>query len=326
MFKSYKLYFAILAILFLTILLTFSTNNKNNDLPLIAIANYGPHSSLQETIDGLKSELNRLGYVENKSIRYEIADVNFETSLIIQMLNKLKSNRPDVFVTLSTPVTQSAKHIIKNIPIIFADVTDPKEAGLVSDNLNNNITGASDKQNLTLMLEFAKKLLPRAQTVGVLYSTGESNDLAMVNMLKKAASTIEMEVLAIPIEHTRDVVTRMRLFKNKVDFIYTGSSGAIQASLPAIVSLAESMKLPLFNFNAEEVILHNALASFGVSHRQVGTNAASIIDRIFHGEKASAIEIIHPKKDDHKGFISKKRASRIGLTIPDDLLEVTIVE
>ncbi|MDP4832472.1 MAG: ABC transporter substrate-binding protein [Rickettsiaceae bacterium] len=326
MFKSYKTYAALAAILFLALFTTSQTDHKQASLPLIAIANYGPHSSLQETIDGMKAELTKLGYIENTNIRYEIADVNFETSLIIQMLNKLKSSKPDILVTLSTPIAQSAKNMIKDIPVIFTDVTDPDEAGLITNDPNSNITGASDKQDLTPMLQFAKQLLPKARTVGVLYSTGEANDISMLNMLKKSASSLEIDVIAIPIEHTRDVITRMKLFKNKVDFIYTGSSGAIQAALPAIVSIAESMKLPLFNFNSEEVIEHNALASFGVSHKQVGANAAHIIHRIFQGEKPGNIAIIHPSNADHAGFISSKRAKRIGIDIPKGLAGITIID
>ena len=197
---------------------------------------------------------------------------------------------------------------------------------MISNDPNSNITGASDKQDLLLMLKFAKQLLPMAKTVGVLYSTGEANDISMVNMLNKAAALTGIKVMAVPMEHTRDIVVRMKLFKDRVDFIYTGSSGAIQASLPAIVSIAESMNLPLFNFNSEEVIMHNALASYGVSHKQVGANAAKIIHRVLHGEKPGTIPVIYPERADHAGFISKKRASRIGLDIPKGIAGVTIVE
>ena len=324
MFKLYKTYAAIAAIFLLTFFITFQTDNKQNTLPLIAIANYGPHSSLQETIDGIKEELTNLGYIENQNIRYELADVNFETSLIIQMLNKLKSSKPNILVTLSTPIAQSAKNMIKDIPVIFTDVTDPESAGLISSDPNSNITGASDRQDLKPMLQFAQQLLPTAKTVGVLYSTGEANDISMVEMLKESAKLLGIEILAIPVEHTCDVVSRMKLFKHKADFIYTGSSGAIQASLPAIVSVAESMKLPLFKFNGEEVLEHKAIASFGVSHKQVGANAAQIIHRIFKREKPGNIEVIHPTDADHAGFISKKRAERIGLKIPDNLTQITI--
>ncbi len=316
----------LVALSLLGIFSTFTNNQKDSTLPLIAIANYGPHSSLQETIDGLKAKLAQLGYIEDKTIRYEIADVNFETSLIIQMLNKLKSSKPRIIVAISTPIAQAVKNIIKDIPVVYADVTDPVEAGLVSDDPNSNITGASDKQDLSLMLKLAKQLLPSAKKVGILYSTGEANDLSLVNMLIATGKELGLEVVSVPVEHTRDVVTRMKLFKDNVDFIYTGSSGAIQASLPAIASAAYSMQLPLFNFNGEEVISHTALASYGVSHKQVGANAAIIIDKLLNGEKTSNIKPIYPKEVDHKAFISRKRADKIGLKIPATLPNVTIVD
>lgn len=324
--KTLRIFAAIAAISLIILAANFNSTNTNKNIPLIAIANYGPHSSLQETIDGIKSELSRLGYIENENIRYEISDVNFETSLIIQMLSKLTASKPKLVVAISTPIAQAAKNMIKDIPVVYADVTDPIEAGLYNPDENTNITGASDKQDLKLMLKFAKELLPEAKKVGILYSTGEANDLSLLNMLREDAKKFNIEVIAVPIEHTRDVISRMRAFKNNVDFIYTGSSGGIQASLPAIVNTAEAMKLPLFNFNDKEVISHNALASFGVTHTQVGTNTARIIHKIFNGEKPSEIEPVYPNIDDHSGFISAIRAKKIGLSIPKSLTNITIVE
>ena len=326
MSKPHKILATILVALSLILLSTFTNTQKDPSIPLLAIANYGPHSSLQETIDGLKAKLTQLGYVEDKTIRYEITDVNFETSLVIQMLNKLKSNKPHIIVAISTPVAQAAKNTITDIPVVYADVTDPVEAGLVSNDPNSNITGTSDKQDLSLMFKLAKQLLPSAKKVGVLYSTGEANDLSLVNMLVTTSKELGLEVVAIPVEHTRDVVTRMKLFKDKVDFIYTGSSGAIQASLPAISSAAQAMQLPLFNFNGEEVISHIALASYGVSHKQVGANAAIIIDKLLKGEKIGNIKPVYPTEEDHKAFISRKKADQLGLKIPTDLTNVIIVD
>lgn len=309
------------------IIISLFSGPRTKNIPLVAIANYGPHASLEETINGIKHKLMELGYEENTNIRFEVSNVNFDTSLIMQMLSKLQASNPDLIVTLSTPVAQSAKNIIKDIPIVFTDVTDPKEAGLIVENdTETNITGASDKQDVSLVLDFAKALLPNATRLGVLYSTGEANDLAMVKMLQLAASSRGIFVLAVPLEHTRDAVSRMQLFKNNVDFIYTGSSGAIQAALPAIVTTAEEMTLPVINFDSSDVKNHAVLASFGISHAQVGANAAIIIDKILKGEKPANIPVIFPEATDHLAYISKKRAEKIGFQIPDNLPDVKIVE
>ena len=76
------------------------------------------------------------------------------------MLRKLKASNPKLLVAISTPIAQATKNMIKDIPIVYADVTDPVEAGLYNPNESTNITGASDKQDLKLMLKFATELLP----------------------------------------------------------------------------------------------------------------------------------------------------------------------
>lgn len=225
-----------------------------NKLPLIAIANYGSHSSLQATIEGIKNELERQGYHENQQVNFKILDVNFDITLIPQMLEVLKVKNPNVMVAMTTPVAQSAKRTVKNTPLIFSVITDPVEAGLLKTMYEpeKNITGASDRQNLDLLLLFAKQLIPQAKTVGILYATYEPNDAALVKMIKEATHKQGLNVVAIPIDQSREIPFKMQLFKNKVDFIYVGASGPIQPALPAIAAVADQLSIPVFNVNYEE--------------------------------------------------------------------------
>jgi putative ABC transport system substrate-binding protein len=325
-FKTISIIFAILAMFVMSVLIS----SKSQDLDLVAIANYGPHSSLEESIKGLKEGLEAKGYIEGKNIRYEILDVNFDTSLIYQMVSKLKASKPKVLVTLSTPVTQSAKQMIKDVPIIFMDITDPVEAGILKeyDKPNGNVTGSSDLQDFDAIMKFAKSILAdsdRIKRIGVLYSTGEANDYALVKFMQKAAHDNNMELYAVPVESARDVQIRMHQFKNKVDIIYVGSSGAVQPSLPAIVSLAEKMNIPVLNMNSKEVKDNNVLLSFGVSFYKVGINASEQVVKILRGVSIRGIEPIYPKKEDHEAYLNLKRLKKIDLKIKDSLLKYVYI-
>ncbi|KAF8818213.1 ABC transporter substrate-binding protein [Rickettsia endosymbiont of Cardiosporidium cionae] len=320
----YCLALVVLLVIFIPYII--STENRVNT-PLIAIANYGPHSSLIDTISGIKSNLEKLGYKENQNIRYEITDVNYDISSITQMITKLISSRPDVLIAISTPVAQAAKNLVKDIPIVFANVTDPDTAGLTFDgSSNNNITGASDKNDLFIVLEYILKLIPKAKNIGVLYSTAEANDFAMLEMLESATQKLGLKLLAVSLDHTRDAFSRMIMFRDKVDCLYTGSSGVVQSALVAIASSADLMKIPHFNFNGEDVKLHNAFASYGVDYLHIGFNVAKIVNRILIGESVSTIPIIYPEKSDYTAFISKQKAIEIGFNIPNNLDNIFIVD
>ncbi len=250
-------------------------------------------------------------------------DVGFDSSLIPQMIIKLKSQKPIVMVAITTPVAQFAKSAVKDIPLVFADITDPVAAGLlkIKNQVDGNITGAAECQNLELLLAFAKEILPNATRVGVLYSTAEINDIALVQMLEKAGLSYNMKILAIPIDQPRDVDMRMQNFNNKVDFIYVGTSGPIQPTLPVIVARADAMNIPVLNADSDAVSQHQVLASFGVDYEQIGVNAGKIIANILKDGKISPP--IYPHLEDHHAFVSRVRAKRYKVNIPAN---VTIFE
>lgn len=307
---------------------SFQFSRKKAHQNLVAIANYGPHASLDETIRGLKEGLEQLGYKENEQVHFEIAHVNFDTSLVGQMIARLKADRPSVFVALSTPVAQRAKAEIKDLPVVFSAVTDPVGAGLIDNDFkaSGNITGASERQDLGAFLDFVKKVLPHAQQIGMLFATAEANDRALVKMMEAAASQHSMQVLAIPIDEPRDIPVRMQKFRKSVDFIYVGTSGPIQPSLPVIVREADAMKLPVFNADADQVKNNQAFGAFAVSYYQVGINTAKIVAKILSGTPVEQVSPVFPTLEDHKGFISKKKATQLGLQLASQLDQVTIIE
>ena len=291
---------------------------ESKHLPIIAIANYGPHSSLNDTIRGIKQELAAQGYREDQNIKYEILDVNFDTSLIPQMISTLKSKKPKVMVVMTTPVAQFAKNAVKDIPLVFADITDPVSAGLLVEEkeIDKNMTGASERQDLLLLLEFAKQVLPSATRIGLLYSTAEANDQALLKMMDVAALDKNMQVVPVAIDQPRDIQMRMQSFKNKVDFIYVGTSGPIQPTLPVIIAEADKMGIPIFNADSQAVKKNQVLASFGVNYEQIGVNAGKLVVQIL--DDGTISPPIYPSADDHIAFISKIRAVQSDATIPNN--------
>ena len=323
-------YYNLLIIALVGLFFFFITNKyqTNKSLPLVQIAYLGPHATLEDTIKGIKISLNQNGFVENENIVINTANVNFDSALIPQMISKAISSDPKVLVALTTPVAQYAKSKSKNIPIIFSDITDPIEAGLLKDPTKayENITGMSDQQNFDLILSFANKIIPNLKSVGVLYSTSEANDLALIKMLKEATAKQQIELVSIPIDQQRDIPQRMQLFKNKVDFIYVGSSGPITPALPIISVEATKMDIPIISFSQEAVIEGMALASFGVDYIKVGVATGNMVAKVLRGEKLINIAPQYPSPKESIGFISKKQAKRFSITIPSNLVNIQVVE
>lgn len=320
----------ILFLLFLlgVTLLSFFKLSNEESLPLVAIANYGPHASLDEAIQGIKDSLAKKGFIEHKTVNYVMADVGFDASLIPQMIATLKNKHPEVMVVITTPVAQFAKGAIKDVPLIYAVITDPIEAGLIQDTLHAdlNMTGSSDKQDLNILLQFAKRILPNAQTIGLLYATSEANDRALHHAMQKSAKLAKMKLLALPVSEARDVPLVMQQLKGKVDVLYVGASGPIQPTLPVISAISKQMRIPVLNVDKMAVKEGQVLGNFGVDYYQVGVHAGDMVASVLISPKAALLPPVFPSPEDHRGFINLSVADELGLAIPSGLTQVTLVE
>ena len=318
--KNTLTFISIIVIIMITAIALMPHKNQAN-LPIVAIANYGPHASLNATISGFKAQMQQEGFIENKTVHYENSDVGFDSALIPQMIASLHAKNPELMLVMTTPVAQVAKNKIHHTPLIYTAITDPVEAGLIEEKYQSsgNITGSSEMQDLQAFLQFARSILPHTQTVGLLYATAESNDIALVKMMKKSAEKFGMDVLAIPVEQTRDVPIRMQEFKNKADLIYVGTSGPIQPTLPAIAAEARKMHIPVFNAEKQAVKDGLALASFGVDYHAVGKSAGKLAAAVLRGKHIHELTPTYPTLNDHHGVINRRLAMEFGIQIPEGI-------
>ncbi|MDR1475136.1 MAG: ABC transporter substrate-binding protein [Holosporales bacterium] len=299
-------------------------DSEKQESPLVAIVNYGQIPPLLASIDGIKKELSENGYSEGKNIRYEIVDIAFDHTLIPQAVMNVKNHNPKVIVAISTPIAQFAKGKICDIPLVYSDVTDPVDAKLINAPTKSvdNMTGSSDMQSLKALLTLVRSILPQAKTVGMLYTTFDCNDMALLNMMRHETKAIGMSLVAIPVDQMRDIPIRMQELKGKADVIYVGASG-LQSALAVISGEAAKMNIPVINIEEQSVRDGLALASFGVNYESVGRNAGKLVAKLLKGSQVKDLTPLFPKIEDHKCFINRKLAQKYKINIPEN---ATIVE
>jgi putative ABC transport system substrate-binding protein len=116
-----KIFLAVTTVAIASTVAFLNINVKKEGLPIVAIANYGPLKDLEISIQGIKDELADSGFIDNATVKIEIADIAFDHSLIPQTIANLKNHNPRVMVAISTPIAQFAKGKIRDIPLIFRE-------------------------------------------------------------------------------------------------------------------------------------------------------------------------------------------------------------
>ena len=191
------------------------------------------------------------GYTEGKDITITFTHVNWDRNLIPQMLTKIVSDKPDVVVTITTPVTQSAVRALTDpaTPVVFAAVQDPVVAGVIPawDKAGPNMTGAANLVDMDGTLKFIKEMLPNAKRVGVPFNPGDDADNALREKLVAAAPKYDLELVLVSVDNTNDIPQRIQTFAGKVDAIYVFPSNLFQPATAQIGAIAGRLGIPAFN-------------------------------------------------------------------------------
>lgn len=289
----------------------------------IAITSFGEHPALQEVIDGMKASMTQRGYRDGQEVVYTFTHVNWDRNLIPQMLTKVAAAKPDVIVTITTPVTQTAVRAIgdKGIPIVFSAVQDPVVAGVIPswDKPSAIMTGASNLVDMEGTARFIKTMLPNAKRVGLPYNPGDDADNALRERLVAAAPKHGLELVLVGVDNVNDLPQRIQTFAGKVDAVYVIPSNLFQPATSQIAAITNRLGIPTFNGLPAPITKHEMLATYSVDWPRIGANTAAIVERVLKGAKVSEISPSVPTPADHKVLISGPQLAQHKLSLPDSL-------
>jgi putative ABC transport system substrate-binding protein len=289
----------------------------------IAITSFGEHPALQEVIDGMKASMNSRGYAEGKEVSYSFTHVNWERNLIPQMLTKIAAGKPDVIVTITTPVTQTAVRAIgdRGIPIVFTAVQDPVVAGVIPswDKPSNIMTGASNLADMEGTLRFIRQLLPNAKRLGLPYNPGDDADNALRQRLEKFAPKYGLQLVMVGVDNVNDMPQRLQTFAGKVDAVFVIPSNLFQPVTSQIAAITNRLGIPAFNGLPAPIVKHEMLGTYSVDWPKIGANTAAIVEKVLKGAKVSEIAPSVPGPQDHKVLISGPQLQSHKIPLPESL-------
>ncbi len=317
-----KKYNIIISIILLSVISCVNPNNKK--IKTIGLTQFANHPSLNEVADGVKAGLKDLGWEEGKNLNIIFRNANRNPQLTLPIAESFVQKKVDVMVPITTPSAISCAKTTKKIPVVFVGVTDPIGVGLVEtlDHGKDNVTGSSDKWPFRLQIELFFKLIPNIKKIGLLYSPGDDVSVIAVDELKKLQKDFNFELITSPLQNASDVYSAARQLLRSVDVIYTGTDNLIVENLSSVLKAANEANKPVFAGD-EGTVQKGALATYGISMFDLGYESASIIHEVLNGKSPSKIPILIITKG--KPIINKAKAKELGITIPENIKDVTFV-
>ena len=146
-------------------------------MPRIAFLRLG--TPPQAFLEGFQQGLRELGYVEGQNIIIEYRFADKGSAQLAELASELVRLKVDLIVAPASQAALAAKNLTRTVPIVFAGIIDPIDAGLVTrfSRPGGNVTGTSvmSIDIATKRGELLKEIVPQLSRLAVLGNPAHSS-------------------------------------------------------------------------------------------------------------------------------------------------------
>jgi putative ABC transport system substrate-binding protein len=242
--------------------------------------------------------LRAAGWTEGKNLTIEWRFSEGGSESLPRFANELIALQVELIVAAPTRPTLVAKQATTTIPIVFAQVADPIEAGIVSNlaRPEANVTGMSSLATDTSgkRLALLKEMLPGASRLAVLWNTPSQGAALIFREMQSASKLLGLELKDAGISQAAELE---RAFEQAVE---ARSAAVVVIDDPVILGykdqiyrLAAARRLPMFS-QSSEFVAGGGLMSYGANILDLYRHAAIYVDRILRGARPEELPVEQP--------------------------------
>jgi putative ABC transport system substrate-binding protein len=268
----------------------------------------------------LRDTLKRLGHEDGKNIRLDYRNLADENAAR-ETAQAFAREGVDLIVAFENQAVRAAQAATKQIPVVFAHVSDPVAAGFVKSvaRPGGNLTGVADlvgqlqDKRVQILGEIVK-----LRRLLILTDPTDPTTAALTAEMARAAPQLKVELVEKQATTEADVVKAFAsLKKGEVDAVSVISPKLITNFPALILRLSLEQKLPLTT-HRRRLAEDGALFSYGPDFAAVGEDIARYVDRILKGAKPSELPVQQVARLEL--VINLKTAKALGVKIPPSLL------
>jgi putative ABC transport system substrate-binding protein len=280
-------------------------------------------------IAAFRRALSEAGYTDGTNVTLDIRVAEGKRDRLSELAADLVRKRVAVIVA-NTNAIPYAISATRSIPIVFVTGLDPVAGGFVP-NLNHpggNVTGVSffTRTLGAKRLEILHELVPKAETVALLFDPDFSSAEAELRELDMGGRALGQKVVVFKASNDREIDAAFTaIAQAKVSALLVGAGEFLTSRHRQIIGLAAVHKIPAIYVQR----LHTeagGLMSYGASATDAHRRAGVYVARILKGEKPGDLPVELPTK--FELVINLKTAKALGLDIPfhlqqraDELIE-----
>lgn len=276
------------------------------------------HPSLNQIREQIIIGLEEQGLKDMIEITYK--DAQGDPSNINTIISQFIGDKMDIIIPIGTGAAQSSAAATKDIKIIFAAVSYPKEAGLVM-NVNKpeaNVTGVSDAIDVKQIFDLAFELTQDVKTFGFIYNNGEPNSASAINKAKEYCDAKGIKYVEATITNSSELLQASQSVIEKVDAIFTPTDNTVASAMPVLSAEAQKAGIPVYT-GADSMVVDGGFATVGVNYTILGRQVAAMVKNVIDGKSISEIPV--ETLSQYTTIINTTTADKIGVSLSEEQLK-----
>lgn len=285
----------------------------------VGIAKFVTHPALDAIEQGIQDGLAQAGYADAV---YDLQNANADGNTAASIASKFKADKVDLAVGIATPTAIALANGIKDIPVLYAAVTDPVSAGLVSsyDAGEGNVTGVSDMTPVKEQIELLASLVD-LKKLGHIYSSSEANAVTLAEMARTACEELGIEFIESSVTNSAEVMQAAQALAGRVDGFYVSTDNTVVSALSSLVDVATRAGVPVMSADPSSAEETPVLAAWGFDYYAMGVETGKMAAKILGGaspESLPTLFMTDPSAVDL--LINVDAAAALGITLPEGLV------
>lgn len=289
----------------------------------IAISQYVEHPSLDATREGILAALKDAGLVEGENLKVDLENAQADQSNNLSIAQKIAADTNDLVLAIATPSAQSVVQALskaqKDTPILFAAVTDPIDAKIVTDleKPGGNVSGVSDTnpEAINRLMQFIATQFPNVKKLGIVINEGEPNAVIMAGIAQKELDKHGIELVKAAITNTSEVKQAAESLAGRVDAFYITLDNTVVSAVDTIIQTANDKKIPFFSSD-RDTVEKGAFATVGFKYFDHGYQVGQMaVDILKNGKKPADMKVTMQEKLDL--ILNLKAAAAQGIEVTD---------
>ncbi|MBQ6153012.1 MAG: ABC transporter substrate-binding protein [Ruminococcus sp.] len=239
-----------------------------------------------------------------------------------QEIERLSKSDCDLIFTIGQFASENAAKTITDIPVVFADVTDPEQLEAVASNEapGKNVTGVSTYTPCFEQIDLIPLLLPEKKKVGCIYCVTDTTAMTQALIAEEEATANQkLSFESYTISDNEDLEDALDYIEDdEIEVLYLPTDALVFENIEDIIEFTNENKIPVICAD-EPTLKAGGFATCLINYGSVGGNSADIAYSILYEKKqAGTIPVMYV--NDCFNYVNQSAVSTLGVSIPGEAL------